>query len=73
MGWTSTPTSLTIDEFFKQELAVDQGDEKNISVSEKKIFLVFVCFFSLLKVRGLFFQWAKFLMFVFYISNLQIV
>lgn len=37
MGWTSTPTSLTIDEFFKQELAVDQGDEKIITVSGKNI------------------------------------
>lgn len=37
MGWTSTPTSLTIDEFFKQELAVDQGDEKIIAVSRKTI------------------------------------
>ena len=37
MGWTSTPTSLTIDEFFKQELAVDQGDEKIIAVSGKNI------------------------------------
>lgn len=37
MGWSSTPTSLTIDEFFKQELAVDQGDEKIIAVSGKNI------------------------------------
>ena len=37
MGLTSTPTSLTIDEFFKQELAVDQGDEKIIAVSDKNI------------------------------------
>ena len=37
MGWISTPTSLTIDEFFKQELAVDQGDEKIIAVSGKTI------------------------------------
>ena len=37
MGWISTPTSLTIDEFFKQELAVDQGDEKIIAVSGKNI------------------------------------
>lgn len=37
MGWTSTPTSLTIDEFFKQELAVEQGDEKIIAVSGKNI------------------------------------
>ena len=33
MGWISIQTSLTIDEFFKQELAVDQGDEKIIAVS----------------------------------------
>jgi hypothetical protein len=37
MGWISTPTSLTTDEFFKQELAVDQGDEKIIAVSGKNI------------------------------------
>lgn len=37
MGWISTQTSLTIDEFFKQELAVDQGDEKIIAVSGKNI------------------------------------
>lgn len=37
MGWISTQTSLTIDEFFKQELAVDQADEKIIAVSGKNI------------------------------------
>lgn len=37
MGWISTPTSLTTDEFFKQELAVDQGDEKIIAVSGKTV------------------------------------
>lgn len=37
MGWISTQTSLTIDEFFKQELAVDQGDEKIIAVSGKTV------------------------------------
>ena len=37
MGWISTPTSLTTDEFFKQELAVDQADEKIIAVSGKNI------------------------------------
>ena len=37
MGWISAPTSLTIDEFFKQELAVNQSDEKIIAVSGKNI------------------------------------
>lgn len=37
MGWISTQTSLTTDEFFKQELAVDQGDEKIIAVSGKTV------------------------------------
>lgn len=37
MGWISTQTSLTTDEFFKQELAVDQADEKVIAVSGKNI------------------------------------
>jgi hypothetical protein len=37
MGWISTPTSLTTDEFFKLELAVDQADEKIIAVSGKTV------------------------------------
>ena len=38
MGWISTQTSLTIDEFFKQELAVDQGDEKLLLFLERQFY-----------------------------------